>query len=141
MADAPPTSAPSVPEAPSQPAPVAGGQPTSQPIVPNVVPGTPSKPTSSPPSNPTIPPPTKPTAAPTATAPSGGDGMGTLVAVAVGGSCTFSVNGASKGSGATIKVQLKAGTYSVSCKPVSGATKSRSVTVSSGQTAMAMFKL
>jgi serine/threonine-protein kinase len=33
------------------------------------------------------------------------------------------------------------GTYSVSCKPASGATKSRSVTIKSGETAMAMFKL
>ncbi len=83
-------------------------------------------------------------ALPTATAttpPPDSGGTGTLVAVAVGGSCSFSVNGASKGSGATIKVQLKPGNYSVSCKPVSGATKSKSVTVTSGGTAMAMFKL
>jgi hypothetical protein len=67
---------------------------------------------------------------------------GTLVAVAVGGSCTFSVNGVVKGSGATVTVTLPApATYSVSCAPVSGATKSRSVTVSPDQTAMAMFKL
>ncbi|HZF55663.1 MAG TPA: serine/threonine-protein kinase [Polyangiaceae bacterium] len=136
----------STPSPPAQPTAVAGGQQPSQPPAPNVGPTTPPKTTSSPPSGPIIPPP-KPTVtsapAPTSSPPppSGGDGMGTLVAVAVGGSCTFSVNGASKGSGATIKVQLKAGTYSVSCKPVSGATKSRSVTVSSGQTAMAMFKL
>jgi serine/threonine-protein kinase len=143
QAMATPTGTPSEPAPPAQPTAVAGGQQPSQPQVPNTVPGTPSKPTSTSPSGPTIPPP-KPTvtAAPTATAAApSGDGMGTLVAVAVGGSCTFSVNGASKGSGATVKVQLKAGTYSVSCKPVSGATKSRSVTVSSGQTAMAMFKL
>ena len=67
--------------------------------------------------------------------------MGTLVAVAVGGSCAFSVNGASKGSGSSIKVSLKPGSYSVACKPPTGATKSRSVTVTAGGTAMAMFKL
>ena len=67
--------------------------------------------------------------------------MGTLVAVAVGGTCAFSVNGASKGSGSSIKVPLKPGSYSVSCKPPSGATKTRSVSVTSGGTAMAMFKL
>lgn len=141
----PPPSTPSEPAAPSQPSSVAGGQQPSQPTIPSPVQGgsQPKPPTTSPPSSPTIPSP-KPTSAPTSaptSPPAGGDGMGTLVAVAVGGSCTFSVNGASKGSGATIKVQLKAGTYSVSCKPVTGATKSRSVTVSSGQTAMAMFKL
>ena len=68
-------------------------------------------------------------------------GMGTLVAVAVGGSCAFAVDGVSIGSGATVKELLKPGTYSVSCKPVSGATKSRSVTVTADNTAMAMFKL
>ena len=81
-----------------------------------------------------------PTSAPTS-APAGGGDMGTLVAVAVGGTCAFSVNGASKGSGSSIKVPLKPGSYSVSCKPPSGATKTRSVSVTSGGTAMAMFKL
>lgn len=70
-----------------------------------------------------------------------GSGTGTLVAVAVGGSCAFSVNGASKGTMSTLKVSLKPGSYSVSCKPATGATKSRSVTIKSGETAMAMFKL
>jgi serine/threonine-protein kinase len=67
--------------------------------------------------------------------------MGTLVAVAIGGTCAFSVNGASKGSGSSTKVQLKPGTYSVACKPSGGAAKSKSVTVKSGETAMASFKL
>jgi serine/threonine-protein kinase len=140
-AGTPPPSTPSEPAAPAQPTAVAGGQQPSQPSTP-IIPR-PTSPSSTQPSGPVIPSPkATATAAPTATAtPPSGDAMGTLVAVAVGGSCAFSVNGASKGSGATIKVQLKAGTYSVSCKPVSGATKSRSVTVSSGQTAMAMFKL
>jgi len=67
--------------------------------------------------------------------------MGTLVAVAVGGSCEFSVNGAAKGTMSKLKVQVKAGTYSVTCKPSTGATKSKSVTIASGGTAMAMFNL
>ncbi len=98
--------------------------------------GTTPKPTSTPTTTST----TK--APPTATtpAPSGG-GNGTLVAVAVGGTCAFSVNGASKGTTSTLKLSLAAGTYSVSCKPSSGATKSRSVAIKSGETAMAMFKL
>ena len=49
--------------------------------------------------------------------------------------------GASKGTMSTLKVSLKPGSYSVSCKPATGATKSRSVTIKSGETAMAMFKL
>jgi serine/threonine-protein kinase len=78
---------------------------------------------------------------PTTTAAPSGGGNGTLVAVAVGGACAFSVNGASKGTTSTLKVSMAPGTYSVSCKPASGATKSRSVTIKSGETAMAMFKL
>ncbi len=72
--------------------------------------------------------------------PSGGD-MGTIVAVAVGGTCAFSVNGASKGTMSTLKLQVKPGSYSVTCKPSTGATKSKSVTVVGGGSAMAMFKL
>ncbi len=82
------------------------------------------------------PPPLTPTAAP-----AGGGDMGTIVAVAVGGTCAFSVNGASKGTMSTLKLQVKAGSYSVTCKPSTGATKSKSVTVTGGGSAMAMFKL
>ncbi len=73
--------------------------------------------------------------------PSGGGDNGTLVAVAVGGSCAFCVNGASKGTTSTLKLSLKPGTYEVTCAPSSGASKSKSVTVTAGGTAMAMFKL
>lgn len=67
---------------------------------------------------------------------------GTLVAVAVGGTCGFSVNGAFKGSGSSLKLSVPAGTYSVTCKPGDGsALKSRSVIIKGGDTAMAMFKL
>jgi serine/threonine-protein kinase len=41
----------------------------------------------------------------------------------------------------TLKLQVKPGSYSVTCKPSTGATKSKSVTVASGGSAMAMFKL
>jgi serine/threonine-protein kinase len=73
--------------------------------------------------------------------PAGGGGQGTLVAVSVGGTCTFLVNGASKGRSSSLRLSLKAGTYSVTCKPATGAAKSKSVTVRPGETAMAMFKL
>lgn len=66
---------------------------------------------------------------------------GTVVAVAVGGSCTWAINGASKGTSAQLKLAVPAGTYSVSCKPASGAQKTRSVIIKPGETAMAMFKL
>lgn len=106
----------------------------------------PGRPTSSPPVVTAAPKPSvtaAPAPTPTATqvTPPSGGGMGTVVAVAVGGSCAFSVNGSAKGSGSSVKVQVPPGTYSVSCKPSTGATKSKSVTVTSGGTAMAMFKL
>lgn len=66
---------------------------------------------------------------------------GTLVAVAVGGSCAFSVNGAAKGTSTQLKLSVPPGAYSVTCKPATGATKSRSVIVKSGESAMAMFQL
>ena len=73
--------------------------------------------------------------------PSGGGSSGTIVAVATGGNCAFSVNGSSKGTSSSIKVTVPPGTYSVSCKPSSGAAKSKSVKVESGKTAFAAFKL
>ena len=73
---------------------------------------------------------------------SGSSGHGTLVAVAVGGSCTFAVNGAAKGTSSQLKLSIPPGTYSVSCRPSSGgAQKTRSVILKPGETAMAMFKL
>lgn len=67
---------------------------------------------------------------------------GTLVAVALDGLCAFYVNGASKGTTSTLKMSLAPATYLVECKPTNGgATKSRSVTLKSGETAMAMFQL
>jgi serine/threonine-protein kinase len=59
----------------------------------------------------------------------------------MGGSCAFSVNGASKGTSTSLKLSLKPGAYTVLCRPSSGASKSKSVTVKSGETAMAAFKL
>lgn len=74
--------------------------------------------------------------------PSAGDpSKGTIVAVAVGGSCTWAINGAGKGTSSQLKFPVPPGTYSVSCKPASGAQKTRSVIIKPGETAMAMFKL
>ena len=66
---------------------------------------------------------------------------GTLLAVAVGGACAFQVNGASKGTSSSLRLSLKPGSYSVVCRTPTGATKAKSVTVRSGETAMAAFKL
>jgi serine/threonine-protein kinase len=113
------------PEPPTTTAPVAAGGGGKKPV--------PTTKTPPPP-----PPPPTPTSAP---APAGGGGKGTLVAVAMGGSCAFSVNGASKGTSSSIRVALSPGRYSVTCKPSSGGAKSKSVVVKNGETAMATFRL
>lgn len=66
---------------------------------------------------------------------------GELVAVAVGGSCRFAVNGADKGISSQLKLSVPPGTYTVTCDAPSIGHKSRSVVIKAGQTAMAMFKL
>ncbi len=76
----------------------------------------------------------------TAEPPKSGD-PGTLVLIAVGGTCAFSVNGASKGTTNSVKVSVPAGNYSVSCKPASGAARSKSASVKAGKTVTVMFKL
>lgn len=91
-------------------------------------------------SNPPPPPPPDKSTPPPPPAASGND-PGTLLAIATGGSCMFMVNGASKGTSSTLRVNLKPGKYSVTCKPSSGATKSRSVQIRAGETSMLTFKL
>ncbi len=68
-------------------------------------------------------------------------GTGRLLAIASGGSCNFSVDGGSKGSGSSLSVSLPAGDHSVVCKPASGAAKSRSVKIKPNETSMLTFKL
>ena len=122
---------------------------TPDPEVTIVTPSTPptSRPTSTftpPTSGPTST--TKPTTTTTSTGtttaepPKSGD-PGTLVLIAVGGTCAFSVNGASKGTTNSVKVSVAPGNYSVSCKPASGAARSKSASVKAGKTVTVMFKL
>ncbi len=80
--------------------------------------------------------------APPAPVAAAGASQGTLVAVAVGGTCAFSVNGAAKGTATNLKLRLEPGVYSVACKPEGGGAKAtRSVTVTAGATAMTAFRL
>jgi eukaryotic-like serine/threonine-protein kinase len=67
--------------------------------------------------------------------------MGTLIAVAMGGSCAFSINDAGRGTTTMLKIPIKAGTYVVSCAPANGAAQSKSVTISPGGVGMATFKV
>lgn len=67
---------------------------------------------------------------------------GTLVAVAVGGKCGFSVNGADKGVRSQLELSVAPRVYAIACKPSNGgATQTKYVKITSGNTAMAMFKL
>jgi eukaryotic-like serine/threonine-protein kinase len=69
-------------------------------------------------------------------------GPGEIIAVAIGGTCGFLVNGSPKGTASQLKLSVPAGVYSVGCKPSSGgATMTKTVIVKSDESAMAMFKL
>lgn len=70
-----------------------------------------------------------------------GGKSGRLLAIASGGSCAFSVDGAGRGSGSSLSVSLPAGSHTVACKPSSGSAKSRSVTIKPDETSMLTFKL
>ena len=77
---------------------------------------------------------------PTKADPPAASGSGRLLAIATGGSCAFSVDGASKGSGSSLSVSLPAGKHTVVCKPASGAAKSRGATIKPNETTMLTFK-
>jgi serine/threonine-protein kinase len=51
------------------------------------------------------------------------------------------VNGVAKGTSSSLTLTVPPAAYTVTCKPSSGATKSRSVVVKPSQSAMALFKL
>ncbi len=65
---------------------------------------------------------------------------GTIVAMAVGASCTFAVDGSARGSSSSVRVKVAPGTHTVSCQPVGGSTRSKTVKVESGKAAVAVFK-
>lgn len=65
---------------------------------------------------------------------------GEIVGLSVGGVCSFAVNGATKGTSNELRLYVPAGTYRVSCTSASGAKKTRSIVVRSGEASMAMFE-
>jgi serine/threonine-protein kinase len=85
--------------------------------------------------------PSKPTLAETpAPAPSKVE-MGTILATAIGGSCAFSVDGASQGTSSKLILPIKAGSHTVVCRTAMGAAKSWSASVNAGETVLHIFKL
>lgn len=77
---------------------------------------------------------------PTPPAPPVSNGPGKLVAIAIGGSCAFAVDGSPKGSGSSIQVTVPLGSHTVSCTAL-GQTRRQSVNVVSGRPTVAKFKL
>jgi serine/threonine-protein kinase len=84
---------------------------------------------------------TAPTPTATSTAATSSSEQGTLVLIAVGGTCAFSVNGAPKGTTNSVKLTVPPGNYAVTCKPASGSSRSKSGAVKGGKTTMMTFKL
>ncbi len=68
-------------------------------------------------------------------------GEGTLVAIAIGGSCAFSVNGAPKGTKSSLRMKVPTGPHTVSCTPPGKASRTQRVVVKSDQPGIASFKL
>lgn len=68
-----------------------------------------------------------------------GAGPGSLVAVAIGGYCSFTVNGAPKGTSSQLKLTLPPGIYAVGCTSGSGVKQTKSVKLVSGEMSMVTF--
>jgi serine/threonine-protein kinase len=68
------------------------------------------------------------------------NGKGTLVAMAVGASCSFSVDGGGRGSGSSVRTSVSAGTHTVTCSRAGGTSRSRTVVVEPGKASVAVFK-
>ena len=102
-------------------------QPTSEAVAPPPSPTgkLPVGPNPGPSPSPTPNRPKTPTPAPTTKPPSGG--TGTLVAIAIGGSCSFSVDGSPKGTKSSLRLQVPVGPHTVSCRAPGGATRTQRV--------------
>ena len=67
--------------------------------------------------------------------------MGTLVAIAIGGRCAFSVDGEPKGTTSSIRVEATVGEHVVGCTPPGGATREQTVRVKAGKPGIASFRI
>ena len=68
------------------------------------------------------------------------DSQGKLVALAIGGTCAFTVDGISQGTGSSIQLTVPVGPHTVSCTS-KGSTRSQRVTVRAERPGIAKFKL
>jgi len=66
---------------------------------------------------------------------------GKLIGIATGGTCQWSVDGKSQGSGSSFNATVSVGTHTVSCAPPGQAARMQRKTVSADKPALATFKL
>lgn len=69
------------------------------------------------------------------------DDMGALVAIAIGGTCAFSVDGEAKGTTSSIRVRVQVGEHVVACTPPGGKTRQQTVRVKAGKPGIASFRV
>lgn len=65
---------------------------------------------------------------------------GTIVAMAIGASCSFAIDGAGRGQSSQVRAKVAPGIHTVSCQPVGGPARTKSVKVAPGKAATAVFK-
>ncbi|MBM4358211.1 MAG: hypothetical protein FJ096_08870, partial [Deltaproteobacteria bacterium] len=70
-----------------------------------------------------------------------GGTTGKLIGIATGGTCQWSVDGKSQGSGSSFNATVSVGTHTVTCAPPGQAARSQRKTVSADKPALATFKL
>jgi eukaryotic-like serine/threonine-protein kinase len=66
---------------------------------------------------------------------------GTLVAIAIGGSCAFAVDGSPRGTSSSIRVTVPLGPHTVSCTPPGKPSRAKSVVVKGDKPGIASFKV
>ncbi|MSP24976.1 MAG: hypothetical protein EXR75_07390 [Myxococcales bacterium] len=72
--------------------------------------------------------------------PSGG--RATLFAVAIGGACSFMIDGVSRGTTAHARVDVAPGAHAVTCRAArGGGSRTRNITLAAGEVKSAVFKL
>jgi hypothetical protein len=65
---------------------------------------------------------------------------GTLVAMAIGASCAFAIDGTPMGTSSSVRKKVAPGNHAVSCRKVGGTTRTRSVSVQPGKASVTVFK-
>lgn len=73
--------------------------------------------------------------------PQADDREGTLVAIAIGGTCTFFVDGEPKGTSSSIRVTTSVGEHVVGCKVGNGEPRLQRVRVKQGKPGIASFRI